>query len=114
MKGFLQLLGEKDYPEEKKKEFIDIAVQELNRAEEVINDFLTFARPAFEKEEQIEVDKELNQVLNVLNPLANFNGVKITKKYSSGLVILGDRSKFKQGFINLIKNGLELCQTAGN
>jgi len=113
VKGFLQLLGEKDYPDEKKKEFIDIAVQELNRAEEVINDYLTFARPAFEKEEKIEIDKELNQVLNVLNPLANLNGVKIIKKYSPGLVISGDRSKFKQGFINLIKNGLEAMPNGG-
>ncbi len=113
VKGFLQLLGEKDYPDEKKKEFIDIAVQELNRAEEVINDYLTFARPAFEKEEQIEVDKELNQVLNVLNPLANLNGVKIIKKYSPELVISGDRSKFKQAFINLIKNGLEAMPNGG-
>lgn len=113
VKGFLQLLGEKDYPEDKKKEFIDIAVQELKRAEEVINDYLTFARPAFEKEEKIEVEKELNHVLNVLSPLANLNGVKITKKFSPGLFISGDRSKFKQGFINLMKNGLEAMPNGG-
>ncbi|WP_226641737.1 ATP-binding protein [Mesobacillus subterraneus] len=113
VKGFLQLLGEKDYPEDKKKEFIDIAVQELKRAEEVINDYLTFARPAFEKEENIEVEKELNHVLNVLSPLANLNGVKITKKFSPGLFISGDRSKFKQGFINLMKNGLEAMPNGG-
>ncbi|WNF25049.1 HAMP domain-containing sensor histidine kinase [Mesobacillus jeotgali] len=79
----------------------------------MINDYLTFARPAFEKEEEIEVEKELNQVLNVLSPLANFNGVKITKKFSPGLVISGDQSKFKQGFINLMKNGLEAMPNGG-
>ncbi|WP_213367589.1 ATP-binding protein [Mesobacillus boroniphilus] len=113
VKGFLQLLGEQNYPDEKKKEFIHISIQELNRAEEVINDYLTFARPAFEKVEDIDVEKELNQVLNVLNPLANLNGVEIKKKYTPGLVISGDRSKFIQGFINLIKNGLEAMPNGG-
>lgn len=113
VKGFLQLLGEQNYPDDKKKEFIDIAVQELNRAEEVINDYLTFARPAFEKVEDIDVEKELNHVLNVLNPLANLNAVEIKKKYTPRLVILGDRSKFQQAFINLIKNGLEAMPDGG-
>nr|WP_285856835.1 HAMP domain-containing sensor histidine kinase [Mesobacillus subterraneus] len=113
VKGFLQLLGEQSYPEEKKQEFIQIAVQELERAEEVINDYLTFARPALEKVEDIDVEKEMNQVLNVLNPLANLNGVKIKRKYSPGLKISGDRSKFQQGFINLIKNGLEAMPDGG-
>ncbi|MBT2679478.1 sensor histidine kinase [Bacillus sp. ISL-35] len=113
VKGFLQLLGEQDYPDEKKKEFIHIAVEELNRAEEVINDYLTFARPAFEKVEEIDIEKELNQVLNVLNPLANLNGVEVKKKYTSGLIISGDRSKFQQAFINLVKNALEAMPDGG-
>ncbi|WP_176167351.1 sensor histidine kinase [Mesobacillus jeotgali] len=113
VKGFLQLLKEQDYPAEKKKEFIHIAVQELNRAEEVINDYLTFARPAFEKVEEIDIEKELNQVLNVLHPMANLNGVAVRKKFTSGLVIFGDPSKFQQAFINLIKNGLEAMPDGG-
>ncbi|WP_415813120.1 ATP-binding protein [Mesobacillus thioparans] len=113
VKGFLQLLSEQNYPDEKKKEFIHIAVQELDRAEEVINDYLTFARPAFEKIEDIDIEKELNHVLNVLNPLANLNGVEVKKKYTSGLTISGDRSKFQQAFINLIKNGLEAMPDGG-
>ncbi|MEH7885005.1 HAMP domain-containing sensor histidine kinase [Bacillus sp. JJ1609] len=113
VKGFLQLLGEQSYPEEKKQEFIKIAVDELNRAEQVINDYLTFARPAFEKVEDIDVEKELNHVLNVLKPLAYLNDIKIKRKYTSGLVISGDRSKFQQGFINLIKNGFEAMPDGG-
>lgn len=113
VKGFLQLLGEQSYPEEKKKEFIQIAVNELDRAEQVINDYLTFARPAFEKVEDIDVEKELNQVLNILKPLANLNDIEIKRKYTPGLVISGDRSKFQQGFINLIKNGFEAMPDGG-
>lgn len=113
VKGFLQLLGEQSYPEEKKKEFIQIAVDELNRAEQVINDYLTFARPAFDKIEHIEVEKELNQVLNILKPLANLNNIDISRQYTHDLVITGNRSKFQQGFINLIKNGFEAMPGGG-
>ncbi|WP_170169175.1 sensor histidine kinase [Mesobacillus subterraneus] len=113
VKGFLQLLREQSYPENKKKEFIDIAVQELDRAEEVINDYLTFARPAFEKVEDIDIEKELTQVINILNPLANLNGVEVRKRFTHGLLISGERSKFQQGFINLIKNALEAMPSGG-
>jgi two-component system, sporulation sensor kinase B len=113
VKGFLQLLAEQTYPEEKKQEFIQIAVDELDRAEQVINNYLTFARPALEKIEDIDIEKELNHVLNVLKPLANINNIKIERQYHSGLNISGDRSKFQQGFINLIKNGFEAMPDGG-
>lgn len=113
VKGFLQLLGEKSYSEEKKQEFIRIAVDELERAEKVINDYLTFARPAFEKVEEINIEREMNQVLKVLNPLANLNSIKFKALYTPGLTISGDRQKFQQGFINLIKNGIEAMPDGG-
>lgn len=113
VKGFLQLLGEKDYPEERKREFIQIAVDELNRAEQVIGDYLTFARPALDRSEEIDVQKELNHVLNVLMPLANMNAVEITQSYGREIKVIGDRQKFHQAFINIIKNGLEAMPNGG-
>ncbi|SEN25830.1 two-component system, sporulation sensor kinase B [Mesobacillus persicus] len=113
VKGFLQLLGEKDYPEERKREFIQIAVDELNRAEQVISDYLTFARPALDRSEEIDIQKELNHVLNVLMPLANMNAVEISQSYGREISVIGDRQKFHQAFINIIKNGLEAMPNGG-
>lgn len=113
VRGFLQLLRDQSYNQEKKEEFIKIAVEELDRAEQVINDYLTFARPAFEKVEEIEIEKELDHVLKILEPLANLNSIQIKRVYTPKLYISGDRSKFQQGFINLVKNGFEAMPDGG-
>lgn len=113
VRGFLQLLVDQSYSLEKKEEFITIAVKELDRAEEVINDYLTFARPAFEKVEKINIEQELDHVLKVLEPLAKMNNIEVKRIYKSKLFIFGDRSKFHQGFINLIKNGYEAMPQGG-
>ena len=43
-RGFIQMLGQRDF-EKSRKKYRDIAIQELDRATEVINDYLTFAKP---------------------------------------------------------------------
>lgn len=113
VKGFLQLLDEQSYPEEKKKEFIKIAIEELDRAEQVISDYLTFARPALEKVEKIDVEKELNHVINILKPLANLKNISIVCDYKDCLIISGEPAKFQQAFINLMKNGIEAMHEGG-
>lgn len=113
VKGFLQLLEEEEYPAEKRKQFLKIAKDELTRAEQVISDYLTFARPALEKIEEIDVKDELNHVLSVLMPLANMNAVEINQMYSEEIKIKGDRQKFQQAFINIVKNGLEAMPEGG-
>lgn len=113
VKGFLQLLEEEEYPAEKRKQFLKIAKDELTRAEQVISDYLTFARPALEKIEEIDVKDELNHVLSVLMPLANMNAVEINQMYNEEIKIKGDRQKFQQAFINIVKNGLEAMPDGG-
>lgn len=113
VKGFLQLLGEEDYPVEKRNEFLKIATEEVNRAEQVIDDYLTFARPALEQVEEINVQDELSHVFSVLMPLANMHAVEINQVYSGNIKITGDRLKFQQAFINIVKNGLEAMPSGG-
>lgn len=113
VKGFLQLLEEDDYPLEKRNQFIKIAIEELNRAEQVISDYLTFARPALDKVEEINVKEELSHVLSVLMPLANMNAVEITQVYNGDVNITGNRQKFQQALINIVKNGLEAMPRGG-
>ena len=44
VRGFIQLLSE-DISTHSRKDYADIAITELDRATEVINDYLTFAKP---------------------------------------------------------------------
>ena len=76
VKGFIQLLSEDASPDSRKY-YADIALSELERATEVINDYLTFAKPALEKEEKINVKEEIQHAVKVIAPLATMNGIEV-------------------------------------
>lgn len=104
-KGFLQLLEEKSVTKE--KEYLNLALEELERASNIITDFLTFAKPELEQITLIDISREFKHVEGILLPLVNFEGGTVEIDISSGLLIRGNPSKFKQALINIIKNSIE-------
>ena len=84
---------------------MSIVKDELNSAERVIQDYLTFAKPSLDKIEELNVKSELRQIINILPPIANQNSVEIITDFSVIGFIKGDRQKFRQCFINVLKNG---------
>lgn len=111
-RGFMQLLREEDVPD-RLKNYIDIAIEEMDRAEEIIRDYLTFAKPSPEKVENFQVKEELKRALDVVRPLANMNNVIIHSNFCDG-EINGEVSRFQQCFINLYKNAIEAMPNGGD
>jgi two-component system, sporulation sensor kinase B len=72
--GFLQLFNETEL-NDKRKMFLKICLEELNRAQEIINDYLSLARPHQENIEKLSIDDELVYVSHVLSPYANLKNV---------------------------------------
>lgn len=113
-KGFMQLSAEGSVSQETKK-FIRLSIQELDRATEIINDYLTFAKPAPEIEEKITIYKEISNAANVLTPFANMNGVEIElcPEKKELHYIVGERKKLGQALVNILKNGIESMENGG-
>ncbi len=111
--GFLQLLDDDLLHVEKRNQYLSIIKEELQSAEKVIQDYLTFSKPMLESIEVFSVQEELNKILNLLQPTANKNSVKVASDYSSFNLIEGDRQKFHQCFINVVKNAIESMPTGG-
>lgn len=107
-KGFLQLSQQEEVPPHI-KQYLGTAIQELDRASDIINDYLTFARPVPEKVEQISIYQEVQNIVNILTPLANMNNVSLVVNIEriDHAYILGDRKKLEQSLINIVKNGIE-------
>ncbi|WP_342564465.1 ATP-binding protein [Paenibacillus sp. FSL R7-0345] len=110
-RGFLQILGERSA--RKEKEYLNMAMEELDRASLIITDFLTFAKPGMEEVDVFELSGELRHVAGILGPLANLQGGTIELQLQEGLHVLGSPAKFKQAFINLIKNSVEALGEEG-
>jgi len=91
-----------------------MALEELDRASAIITDFLTFAKPEGGKVTTLNVLEEFIHIEGILIPLANLQGGKITVHIPKNLYVRGNSSKFKQAFINIIKNSIEALRGEGD
>jgi two-component system sporulation sensor kinase B len=105
VRGFIQLLRNK--LGEQEKEYIDISIKELDRAESIITDYLNFAKPQLNTDDKIMLSSTLHELIIMLNPYANMQEVELSTRIEENLIIEGDIVKFKQVILNLIKNAIE-------
>ncbi|MDR6999234.1 HAMP domain-containing sensor histidine kinase [Neobacillus niacini] len=112
VKGFIELLKDANLSQDKKEEYIEHVVRELNNAESIISDYLAFAKPSTEKVEMIIVEREIKNIIEILKPWANMNSVKIKDQLAPGSV-LGNANYFRQCFLNIMKNGVEAMPNGG-
>ncbi|WP_139892255.1 HAMP domain-containing sensor histidine kinase [Bacillus sp. D386] len=113
-KGFLQLLrSDENLTKEKKEQYIDIALSELDRADNIIKDFLAFAKPHINSKEDINIQAELNKVADIVQPLATMRNVRIQIEVAS-FIVRGEKQLFQQCFVNILKNGIESMGHGGS
>ena len=111
--GFIELLDQVSLDKNKRIKYLSIIKDELDSAEGIIQDYLTFSKPIVESIEELDVQKELTHILKLLHPLANYHSVKVSTDFSTYGTIQGDKSKFHQCFINIIKNSIESMPYGG-
>lgn len=111
--GFIELLDQLSLDNNKRTKYLSIIKNELDTAEGVIQDYLTFSKPIIESFEELDIQKELTHILKLLHPLANYHSVKVTADFSTNGMIQGDKSKFHQCFINIIRCSIESMPNGG-
>ncbi|MGX9134121.1 ATP-binding protein [Rummeliibacillus sp. JY-2-4R] len=111
--GFLQLLNDSESIPSKEKTYIDFSLKELNRAENIVSDFLSFSKPQCENVIETDLQNEIEYALNILKPYANMHNVNFQFRFENTLNIALDKSQIQQCLINLIKNGIEAMQGHG-
>ncbi|GGI95991.1 sensor histidine kinase [Paenibacillus hunanensis] len=110
-RGFLQLT--RMNTDDKGREHLKMALDELDRASDIITDFLTFAKPQFDKIDLLDLKEEFSHIENIMQPLASLQGGTLAINIPDGLHIRGNSSKFKQACINMIKNSIEALRNEG-
>ena len=111
--GFIELLDQVSLDKNKRIKYLSIIKDELDSAEGIIQDYLTFSKPIVESIEELDIQKELTHILKLLHPLANYHSVKVSTDFSTYGTIQGDKSKFHQCFINIIRNSIESMPYGG-
>ena len=111
--GFVGLLEKDPRDSEKRTHYLAILKDELESAEKIIQNYLIFSKPSIESVDKLKVQDEISHLLQLLQPLANYHSVKISTNFSSNGVIEGNREKFQQCLINIIKNSIESMPNGG-
>lgn len=109
VKGFLQFYeNENSFRKEDKSNF-SLMINELNTAEHVISQLLNTSKPDIgQKMETIDVRKGLQSVTDLLMSYGVVNQNKIDLYVQGNLYISINIIEFKQLFINLVKNAIEV------
>lgn len=113
VKGFLQIFLAKDMSEEEHT-YLKLMIEELNRAETIINDYLSLAKPDVGKLETIEGKDLAEQVMDLMSSYAMMSkNISLHTDIKEPVKIKGNKSELKQVLINILKNGIEAMDDGG-
>jgi two-component system sporulation sensor kinase B len=111
--GFLQLLNKSTTITQEEKRYIEFSLQELNRAEKIVSDYLTLAKPQSENMIYSNLKAETEYTKNLIIPYANMHQVDVQFRFNNSLNKSYDKNQIQQCFINLYKNGIEAMKENG-
>ena len=111
-RGFLQLLNQPELSD-KMKEYIKYSIDEIDRANAIINDLLAFGKPITTENPPIEVASELRRLENIIQTYALSRNVEIKTVYHDDCWIHANPQKLNQSLINILKNAIESMPNGG-
>jgi signal transduction histidine kinase len=115
IKGAVEILAD-DYPGgHPKAEFYAILVKEVERLNEVLTNFLSFARPVTPRFAPVDIPTVLTQLEGLVSGQARGHRVQIFTSYHAGPSrVLADETLVKQAFLNIMLNAIEAMPEGGD
>ncbi|MBW4083708.1 ATP-binding protein [Paenibacillus sp. S150] len=105
--GFLQLLNKSSTITPEEKGYVELSLLELNRAEKIVSDYLSFAKPQSDNMVCSNMKAEAEYTKNIIMPYANNHKVEVVFNFNNTLNKTYDKNQIQQCLINLYKNGIE-------
>ena len=110
----LHLAGREDLPQEKRKEYFEMARLELERLSVTVQRMLDFYRPGVTKPEKVSTTELLNYVVNLTYKQLSERGIQVLSELPSNLPqVMAVSSQIQQVFINLILNSYDAMPEGG-
>lgn len=115
VKGFLSMLERQpDLPESKRLEYVALMQTEVDRADQIIRDYLSLARPESGPLEPLPLAEEVNAVLTDLEVYAAVHRANVSFHNELGnLTVTANREKIHQLLGNLLQNAIDSMPEGG-
>ncbi|PLR98889.1 ATP-binding protein [Bacillus sp. T33-2] len=114
VKGFLQIFLAKDHMSNEEHMYIKLMIDELNRAETIINDYLSLAKPDLNQSEDIDGADLAENVMDLMSSYAMMSkNINLKIEINDDITIKGNVNELKQVLINILKNGIEAMKDGG-
>lgn len=103
-----------DTLDEEQREFVDVIIEESNRLNAVLTQFLDYARPFRGRLETIRLLPLLERVLTLVQTSEPAQQITLTRAFSAQLPsVLGDADRLQQVLLNLTINACEAMSAGG-
>lgn len=114
IRGFMQVLqGEKNLDDHQQL-FISISLQELDRTQTIIDNFLSLAKPNTGGAERLDLSQLLKEIIQFMRSYSHLANTELVEGIEKNLWVKGDAHELRQVCINIIKNGIEAMKDGGS
>lgn len=113
IRGTAEILKDAFSPEDRYSEFTTILISEVDRLNQVLEDFLRFARPSASFHTHFSPCEVLREVVKLTAVKARKHTVQVFPPELPLPVVVGDVAQFKQVFLNLVLNALQAMPQGG-
>jgi nitrogen-specific signal transduction histidine kinase len=114
LRGFTQLLGEDLPKEDKKRQYTEIILKEIDRLNRVVEELLSFAQPTAAEFEARDVNEIVRDALLLVQASFSGKAVQVKERYDPDLPkVMAERSRLVQAMLNIIANAYEATPDQG-
>jgi PAS domain S-box-containing protein len=112
--GFTDLLLEKTPPDSELSDILKTIEKQGTNAKRVVENLLSFTRFSENKEENVNINEDINSVLSVVGNTASLHKITLDKNLSETLPpVKGHAGELQQVFFNIINNAISSMKFGG-
>ncbi|AUO10793.1 ATP-binding protein [Priestia megaterium] len=114
VKGFLQLFQDNTKLSNTELSYIHLMINEMDRAEAIIHDYLSLAKPDVHQHRFINCLECVTSLVDLLSSYALLtNNIIIELDAKEEMYVRGSRNELNQVLLNIMKNGIEAMRAGG-
>jgi len=114
LRGFLQVLCREFRPGTKGHEYCELMIDEIDRTNSIIKEFLLLTKPAAPNLEETDIHVILEEISLLIESKSLLENVELQKQFADNLPpVKADPAQIKQVFLNIATNAIQAMPDGG-